>query len=85
MHIEILLRSVREKKGITFQPEEMITTIKGMFTKPIDTMKEVIEGENVTLSLIFLGINALFMESNPKNSNEKLLKILHPFFLVSMR
>jgi len=52
---------MEEKKGMTFQPEEIINTIKGMFTKPIDTMKEVIEGENVTLSLIFLGINALFI------------------------
>ena len=44
-----------------FDINEMIEVVKGMFTKPVDTIKEVVENENITISSILIGINAIII------------------------
>ena len=45
----------------TFDMDELITSIKGMFTHPIDTMKETIQTENITLGIILLVMNCIII------------------------
>ena len=47
-----------------FDMNEMIEVVKGMFTKPVDTIKEVVENENITISSILIGINAIIIAFN---------------------
>lgn len=44
-----------------FDFNELLTTVKGMFTKPVDTMKEMIETENITIAGILIAINAVII------------------------
>ena len=45
----------------TFDMDELITSIKGMFAHPIDTMKETIQTENITLGIILLVMNCIII------------------------
>lgn len=45
----------------TFDFNELLTAVKGMFTKPIDTIKEIIETENITIAGILIAINAVII------------------------
>ncbi len=44
-----------------FDFNELLASVKGMFTKPVDTMKEIIETENITIGGILIAINALII------------------------
>lgn len=44
-----------------FDFNELVSAVKGMFTKPVDTIKEVVETENITIGGILIAINAVII------------------------